>query len=137
MSQENLETVRRLFEAVEQRDLPGVLAAYDAEIVIREADSLPYGGEYRGHAGAANHGRGYVAAWGKLQTAAEQKMDAEFLDAGDYIVVIWRQRAAKKSGEKFDAPAVSLYKMRDGKIIESQMFHADTAAILQFIASKK
>ncbi len=137
MSKENVETVRRLFEAVERRDLAGVLAAYDPEIVIREADSLPYGGVYQGYEGAANHGSGYVAAWGKLQTSTEQKMDAEFLDAGDCVVVIWRQRAAKNDGEKFDAPAVSVYKMRDGKIIESQMFHADTAAVLRFLESGK
>lgn len=38
MSLENVEAVRALFRAVEECDLAGVLAAYDPEIVIREAE---------------------------------------------------------------------------------------------------
>lgn len=135
MSRENVEIVRRLFEAVERRDLAGVLAAYDPEIVIREAASLPYGGEYRGHEGAVKHGEGYVAAWGALQTAAEQKLSPTFLDAGDSVVVLWRQRAAKDE-QKFDSAAASVYRLSDGKIVESEMFQ-DTAAVLEFLASAK
>lgn len=50
MSKENVEIVERLFEAVERRDRAGVLAAYDENIVIREAESLHYGGTFQGHA---------------------------------------------------------------------------------------
>lgn len=49
MSEENIETVRRFLKAVEERDLPEVLAAYHENVVIREAESLPYGGEFHGH----------------------------------------------------------------------------------------
>ena len=132
MSQENLETVRRLFEAVERRDLAGVLDAYDENIVIREAASLPYGGEYRGYEGAIKHGEGYVAVWGALQTAAEQKLSPTFLDAGDSVVVRWRQRASKGE-QKFDSAATSIYRLSEGKIVESEMYQ-DTAAVLQFLA---
>lgn len=138
MSQENVEIIRRLFKAVEERDLAGVLAAYDPEVVIREAESLPYGGVYRGLEGAKQHAGGYAQTWGNLQTSAEKATNAVFLDAGDYLVVLWRQRGlAASSGRKLDLPAVSVYKMRGGKIIESQMFHADTSALLQFLADTK
>jgi ketosteroid isomerase-like protein len=64
-------------------------------------------------------------------------MNAEFLDAGeDYVIVLWRQRGVSSDGEKFDAPVVSVYRMRGGKIVESQMFHSDTKALLQFLAGK-
>lgn len=135
MSKENIEVVQKLFEAVERRDLAGVLAAYDENIVIREAEGLPYGGEYHGLEGAQRHAYGYVQAWGSVQTEDEQKMDAEFLDAGDYVVVRWRQQAA--NGErKFDSSAASVYKLRDGKIVESEMFQ-DTAEVLEFLKSEK
>jgi len=49
MSQQNLETVKRLFDAVRRRDQAGVLEAYHPEILIHEAPSLPYGGDYRGY----------------------------------------------------------------------------------------
>ncbi|HEV8159084.1 MAG TPA: nuclear transport factor 2 family protein [Pyrinomonadaceae bacterium] len=127
--------MRRLFEAVERRDLAEVLAAYDPKIVIREADTLPYGGVYQGYEGAQKHAAGYVQTWGNFQTADEQKMDAEFLDAGDYVIVRWRQRAAN-GGQKFDSSAASVYKLRNGKIVESEMFQ-DTAAVLQFLENEK
>ena len=48
MSQENVETIRGLFRGVEERDLEAYLAVGHPEVVIREPDSLPYGGAYRG-----------------------------------------------------------------------------------------
>ncbi len=31
--------------------------------------------------------------------------------------------------------AVSVYRLHQGKVVESEMFHSDTAAILQFLDS--
>ncbi|PIG90865.1 nuclear transport factor 2 family protein [Gloeocapsopsis sp. IPPAS B-1203] len=134
MSRENVENIRCLFKAVEERDIAGVLAAYAPEIVIRDAESLPYGGVYRGLEGAKQHIEGAAQTWNNLQPSAERKMEAVFLDAEDYIIVLWRLKGlATSSGRKLDLPVVSVYKMRDGKIVESQMFYADTVAIRQFL----
>ena len=137
MSQENVDAARRLFKAVEERDLAGVLVVYHPDIVIREASSLPYGGVYHGLEGALRHASGYSQAWAALQQPADMATDPVFLDAGEYAVVLWRQRGSASNGRKLDLPAVSIYKMRDGTIIESQMFHADTKAILQFFDAQK
>lgn len=138
MSQENVANTHRLFKAVEDRDVAGVVAAYDPEIVIRDAESLPYGGVYHGLEGAKQHAEGAARTWNHLQSAAERKMDAVFLDSGDYVIVLWRLRGlATNSGRKLDLPVVSVYKMRGGKIVESQMFYADTVAILQFLEGKQ
>lgn len=137
MSEENIEVVRRLFKAVEERDLPGVLAAYDESVVIREAKSLPYGGEFHGYEGAQRHALGAFEVWENLLPPGERTLNAKFLDASDdYVIVLWRQRGVNSDGEKFDAPVVSVYKMGNSKIIESQMFHADTNAVLQFLAGR-
>jgi uncharacterized protein len=136
MSQENVEAIRRLFKAVEERDLAGVLAAYDPEITIREAESLPYGGVYHGPEGAERHARGYARAWAEFQPSVERATSPVFLDAGEYTVVLWRQRGTAAHGKRLDLPAVSIYKLRGGRVIESQMFHADTLAVLQFLGGK-
>ena len=131
MSKENVEVIKELFEAVERRDAAGVLGVYDENVVIRESSSLPYGGEFQGLEGALKHAQGYTKIWDDLQTPVERKTDAKFLDAGDYVVVLWRQRAVKKD-QNLNLSAASVYKMREGKIVESEMFQ-DTAAILEFL----
>lgn len=131
MSKENVEIIKKLFEAVERRDAAGVLGVYDENIVIREARSLPYGGEFHGAEGALKHAQGYRKIWDDLQSSDERKMNAKFLDAGDYVIVLWRQRAVKGE-QKLDLSAASIYKLRDGKIVESEMFQ-DTASVLEFL----
>jgi ketosteroid isomerase-like protein len=136
MSQDNVDAVRRLFKSVEARDLAGVLAAYDPEIVIREAGSLPYGGEYHGLEGAQQHSIAYEQTWSNFQSSADKALDPVFLDAGEHTVVMWRQRGSAGDGRRLDLPAVSVYKVRDGKVVESQMYQ-DTSAILDFLGSTK
>jgi len=60
-------------------------------------------------------------------------MNGVFLDAGEYVVVLWRlkdwrQVAAERLIRQWSAS------IRHGKVIESQMFYSDTAAIVQFLA---
>ena len=38
-----------------------------------------------------------------------------------------------KRGARLDAPEVSVYHVRDGKVLRSQMFHADSSAVAQFL----
>ena len=109
MLAENVETVRRLFEPVEARDLPSYLAVYDPAVVTREASFLPYGGTYHGHEGAKEHGTGFASVWGKFQPADEKRLDPVFLDAGDRVVVLFRLKGlAAESGRKLDVPVRSV-----------------------------
>jgi ketosteroid isomerase-like protein len=90
-----------------------------------------------GHEGGERHALKALEVWGNLQPPGERTLNARFLDAGeDYVIVLWRQRGVNSQGEKFDAPVVSVYKMRGSKIVESQMFHADTKALVQFLAGE-
>ena len=57
LTRTNAPAARRLFEAVEHRDREGVVAIYRENIVINEAQSLPYGGEFREHEGALRQGK--------------------------------------------------------------------------------
>jgi uncharacterized protein len=134
MSQENLEIVHHLFQSVENRDVAGVLAAYAPEVVVRDAQSLPYGGIHHGLEGAKRHVEGAAQTWNHFQSADERRMDAVFLDAGEHVIVLWQLKGRDaSSGRTLNVPTVSVYKMRNGKIVESQMFYSDTVAIAQFL----
>jgi ketosteroid isomerase-like protein len=134
---EPVEVVRRLFKAVEARDLQTMLDCYDEQVEINEADSLPYGGAYHGHDGAIEHAIGFLDAWDSLQGDAERKLDASFFasEDDDEVAVLFRHRALDQaSGRRIDSPEVSLYEVRNGKVVRSRMFHADSAAVVQFLA---
>lgn len=132
----DVELVRRLFAAVERRDLAAVVECYHEEIEIHEAESLPYGGVHRGLDGAVRHAAQFVATWAPFQTPAEQRLDATFAGAEDgTVVAVFRHRAvAPACGRRLDEPEVAVYRLRAGKVVRSQMFHADPAALLRFLA---
>jgi uncharacterized protein len=44
MTAENVEVLRRLFQAVEDRDIEPMYEIYAPDVVVQEALSLPYGG---------------------------------------------------------------------------------------------
>ena len=134
MSQQPVEIVKRLFDAVRRHDQVGVLEVYDPAIVIHEAPSLPYGGDYHGHAGGLQHLNGYYQVWDPLRPADRQEETPVFLETTEeYVVVLWREEAvAPRSGRRLDLPALGVYKVQEGKVIESKMFQ-DTAAILDYL----
>ncbi len=139
-SQQQKETVKRLFDAVRRRDEVGVLEAYHPEIVIHEAPCLPYGGDYHGHEGALEHVNGYYRTWEALKPRelteeVVREYAPVFLETTqDYVVVFGRNTAlAPQSGRKLDVPEVWVFKMRDGKVAESWMLNQDTVAILEFL----
>jgi ketosteroid isomerase-like protein len=137
MTTENVEVIRRLFQAVEERDIQPMLEIYSPEVVVREAASLPYGGEYRGHRGILEHGLGYVETWDHLQEDEDRRLDAEFVDASDRVFVCWRQRAHGRDGTRLDLPVVSIYELRDRQVVRAIMHHLDTAALLRFLGRQR
>ena len=121
-----LATVRKLFEAVARRDTRGYFAAY-------EAPSLPYGGIYKGLDGLLRHAERFRATWDRYQPEGRRELEPEFLAAGDRAIVLWRLRALGANGDSVDLPAVSIYRLQDGKIIELCMYHFDTVALVRFL----
>ena len=132
---DDVDVVRRLFAAVEDRDFDGLLACYSDDIEITEADVLPYGGVWRGRDGVAGHAAGFMRAWGDLQGADEARLDAQVVsDGAGTVCAVFRLRAVDPvSGARFDAPEVGVYEVRGGRVVRSQMFHADSAVVVRFL----
>jgi hypothetical protein len=125
-----------VFEAVEARDGNALLSLNARDVTIHQAPSLPYGGSYHGHDGAVRHGVGYTQTWDRFQVRAELRALApEFFAARDSVVVVWRHRAEREGARAIDLPAVSVYRLSDGLVVESRMFHFDTTLLADFLAS--
>jgi len=130
----NKRAVEALFEAVERRDREGVRAAYDENITIHEAASLPYGGDYRGLEGALRHGQGFRATWDPFQPHRARGLAPRVLADGDHVVVLWHHKVENPAtGDRLELPAVSVYRMEKAKVADSRMFHFDTALLLRFL----
>ncbi len=134
---EAVDVVLAAFRAVEQRDRDALLALYDPNVELHEAPSLPYGGTFRGkdQLGRRPGEATWFGTWDPVQpTAAERRMDPRVVAAdGEDVVVLWRQRGVSPTGERFDAPVLGHYRVRDGKLVRLQMFHFDTAAVVDFL----
>jgi uncharacterized protein len=130
-------TVARLFAAVAARDLPTILSWYASDVTIREAESLPYGGTYHGREGAHAHAMAFWETWGRFQSATVDDLGEVLVaDPAGRVAVCWRHRVS--DGERWlDAPVVSVYEVRDGLVAESNMFHLDTTALLDFLSAAR
>jgi uncharacterized protein len=69
-----------------------------------------------------------------LQSPALQDLQPTFLVANDQVIVLWRQRGVNnQTGEEFDMPAASVYKMTDGRVLEARMFQFGAALARAFL----
>jgi ketosteroid isomerase-like protein len=134
---DDVDAVRRLFAAVEVRDFDGLLACYSDDVEITEADVLPWGGVWRGREGVAAHAKEFMRAWGTLQGPQEAQLDAQFFsDGAGTVCAVFRHRGVEPvTGARFDAPEVGVYRVRGDRVVSSQMFHADSAAVASFLSN--
>ena len=136
----NVDVVLQTIRAVERRDPQALFALYHPDVEFCDAPSLPYGGTRSGiddirESLARDPERTWLGTWGPLQpTETERSMDARVVAANDSeVVVCYRQRGLSFAGERFDAPVLALYEVRDGRFARAQMFHFDTAAVVAFL----
>jgi ketosteroid isomerase-like protein len=128
MSDANVRVMESVFEAIERRDLPGLLALCTPDVVFEWPPPLPYAAGERG---------AWAETWIPLQpTPAEIRLDPRVVaHAGDEVVVLWHQRGRSPAGERIDSPVLALYRLAGGKLAHAKMFHFDPAGVARFLAS--
>jgi uncharacterized protein len=123
MSQENVEVVRALFDAVARRDTATVLALYDPEVEWDNTRGPSQGlierKVYRGHEGLRHWWREWREAW---EIAWDEVED--LIDAGDRVVSVQTTHArGKASGVAVDiADMAVVWTFRQGKIVRVALF---------------
>jgi ketosteroid isomerase-like protein len=123
MSQDNVEAVRRSFEAFNRRDLDELVA-----LAHRDAEWIPFRAQlegivYRGHDGIRRFVRDMEEDWSEFEIEP-----LELHEHGDRVLVIGRVRAlGRGSSVEIDAVAGFVTDLRDGQIIRL-MSHSDPEA---------
>ncbi|MEV5238944.1 nuclear transport factor 2 family protein [Streptomyces cinnamoneus] len=108
-----------------------LLAPYfSPDVVLHQADALPYGGTWRGHAGMERFFLAMSAAWESFDM-----VEQEFLATGETAVVLTRVRArARATGRELAFPILQTIRVENGRITEVRPFYWDTAAVVDACA---
>jgi ketosteroid isomerase-like protein len=122
MSQENVEIVRRIYQASTRRDAESLFALYDSEVewdVTRSQMARLVGGSvYFGHDGLRDFFRTYHDAWETVEYEAEA-----LIDHGDQVISVDIERArGRASGVATEMTQYAVWTIRDGRVIRVAWF---------------
>ena len=102
------------------------LAPYFAlDVVLHQADALPYGGIWRGHDGMEQFFVAMSQTWSEFEM-----VEQEFLSTTGTAVVLTQVHArARATNRELDFPILQTIRVVGGRITEVRPFYWDTAAI--------
>lgn len=131
MSAENVEVVRRLYEATARHDSDAVLEFYDPEVEFDLTRARGWGpvtrqNVYRGHDGL----RRVFGDWREVWDNLEENLD-ELIDAGDHVVsVMSTQARGRASGVEVGMSGYAgVWTVRDGRVVRIAWFESRADAL--------
>jgi ketosteroid isomerase-like protein len=120
----NLAVVKGFYDLVGQGKLEEAEAFLHEDLVIKVPPGMPYSGEYRGPQGF----RDDMAAIMELYDP--KPLNVEYFDNEDPVVIkIDGGFTSKATGEHHHQDIVELFYVRDGKIVELDIYYKDPAAV--------
>ena len=126
MTGKNAATLRAFVDLLSGGDADRAFKLLHPDVVVYEADALPYSGTYHG-----------VEGFGQMMEQLFGTFDLqinkyEVLDAGDTVIARMDiSLTARSSGRSVSMPIVELYRFTDGLISEVDIFYKDTAAVAE------
>ena len=122
MSQENVEIVRRVYDAAARRDDIAPFEVYAEDIVwdlshTRRAALNPKT-VYHGHEGVRENWRDALSVFGAVDFDVE-----ELIDAGDRVLAVIREReVGRASGAPVETTHLAVWTLAEGKVTKLQVF---------------
>lgn len=95
------------------------------EVELHQADGLPYGGVWRGHAGMERFFLAMSATWDRFDMA-EQTILSE---SGPLVVLTHVRARSRATGRELNFPILQTVTVAGGLITEVRPFYWDTAAV--------
>jgi ketosteroid isomerase-like protein len=103
----------------------GLAPFFASDVVLYQADALPYGGVWRGHDGLEQFFLAMSRAWESFEM-----VEQEFLARTSPLVVLTQVRArGRATGLELRFPILQTILVEDGRIAEVRPFYWDTAAV--------
>jgi ketosteroid isomerase-like protein len=127
MSQENVETVRRIFEDFETPGWDTALALLDPDVEFDwSAAEGPYADIYRGREAVRQVTEGYFGdeAWERVSITP----DVLHADSDIVVVLAHIKGRGKLSGVEVEARLAQVWTVRGGKVVRMKYYHDKTEA---------
>lgn len=127
----NIKIVKRFYQYLDEGDRDGAYAnTFSEDCKLFEADALPYGGAYRGRDVMKEVLAGVMARFDEFECEIRN-----YLAGNDEVVVHLNLKGiGRESRKPFSIPAMELWKIRDGKVVELRPFLFDSAAMADVLA---
>jgi ketosteroid isomerase-like protein len=98
---------------------------FASDVVLHQAEALPYGGVWRGHEGMERFFLAMSRAWDTFDM-----VEQTFLTDTSPLVILTHVHArANATGRELDFPILQTITVENGRITEVHPFYWDTAAI--------
>ena|SRR5688572_10535709 len=126
MSQENVEIVRRAWEASSDGDVSAWFQAADPNIRLYPRPEEPDAAdEYRGLDGLMEYLTNWYSQWDEYDVEP-----IEFIDAGKHVLVVARERGRMaRTGVEVEGVFSYSFVLRDGKAVEWHMYDSHAEAL--------
>jgi ketosteroid isomerase-like protein len=125
MSEENVEIVRRTYEAANRGDLDSANLHVHPEIEFHTYAQSPEAGVYRGKEAVQRYNQGLFEQFESIRFEIE-----ELVDAGDRVVVVSTQHAQPKGGqEEMNVRVIEVWTIRDGLLAERRSYSTRDEAL--------
>lgn len=117
-------TLEKFVSRMGSGDRSGAMEMVDEDAVWHEAESLPWGGQWRGP-------DGFTRLEAAIDSSAEMTVrDSAIVDAGDAVEMRLRLVfTSRESGRRLPMDVVEHYTVRGGKIHGANAFYKDTQAV--------
>jgi len=118
--EENLDVVRRAFDAYQRSDLEGILALVDPEGEIYLPTTLPNSGTYRGHEGFLTWMGAWLEAWNDDFTIEVEDMEA--VGARHVVSSVRQAGTGRASGVRVEMDLAYMTEVRDGRLVTTHLY---------------
>ncbi len=103
----------------------------DPAVVLHQSPDLPWGGEFRGHAGYEDWARQMSRAFESLAVREARS----FADGDTVVVTCHLVTRARATGETLDLPMAQMVRVRGDRIVEFRPFYWNVPAYRRAVGS--
>ena len=125
MTESSVAIVQKFSTAVREGDFEAMGRRLHDDFVAHEAGGLPYSGDYRGLSGF----RDLLAKMNDAMTLSPGPFTSEPLGENAVALRFSLTFTARASGDSVTMDLIEVYTLRDGKIVDLDVYYKDPAAV--------